>query len=170
MHHGVTAHRVADECDLVRANLIDDGDDIVTERREGPIGTAEPRLAVASQVDRYDLLPLGQVVDLVSPIGAIACPAIHEYHRWPVAGAIGCIRDLDAVTAGCHLGKCDWARWKHCALHANRPSASSWRGTAAFTEGNSRARVDATAAIASKEQARRAATELLGALRRVVPS
>ena len=82
MDHGVTAHRVANECDLVRANLIDDRDDIVTERREGPIGTAEPRLAVASQVDRDDLLPLGQVVDLASPIGAMSCPAMPN----PTAG------------------------------------------------------------------------------------
>ena len=33
MDDGVTAHRVANECDLLRANLVDNGDDIVTERR-----------------------------------------------------------------------------------------------------------------------------------------
>ena len=82
MDDGVTAHRVPDERDLLRADLVDHGDDIVTERREVPIGAAEPRLAVASQVDRDDLIPLGEVVDLVSPVGAIACPAVDENHRW----------------------------------------------------------------------------------------
>ena len=45
---GVTTHRVANERDLLRANFLDHGDDIVTERREIPIGAAEPRLAMAA--------------------------------------------------------------------------------------------------------------------------
>jgi len=39
---GVTTHRVANECDLLRTNLLDHRQDIVTERREIPIGAAEP--------------------------------------------------------------------------------------------------------------------------------
>jgi hypothetical protein len=78
MDDGVTAHRVTDERDLLRADLVDHGDDIVTERREIPVVAAEPRLAVASQVDRGDVIPLGEDVDLMGPIGAVAGPSVHE--------------------------------------------------------------------------------------------
>ena len=107
---GVTAHRVPDESDPVCAHLVDDRDDIVTERREIPIYAAQPRLAVSSQVYRDDLIALGQVVDLVSPNRAITSPAVHEDHRWSpatTAGAIRRIRNLDAVAAGRHLAQSD---------------------------------------------------------------
>ncbi len=101
MDDRVTAHRVADERDLLHAHFVDNGDDIVTERGEVPVGAAEPRLAVTSQVDRNDLIPLGKVVDLVRPVGPIASPAVHENDRRSF-GAIRCVRDLDAVTARGH--------------------------------------------------------------------
>ena len=69
---GGTAHRVAHERDAARADLVDHGDDIVTKRREVPVGASEPRLAVATQVDRDDVIPLGEVIDLVIPIRAVA--------------------------------------------------------------------------------------------------
>jgi hypothetical protein len=102
MDDRVTAHRVTDERHPARTNLVDHGDDIVTERRKIPVVAAKPRLAVASQVDRDDAIPLDEEVDLVSPIATIARPAVHESHRRgidSVARAIRCVRDLDTVTA-----------------------------------------------------------------------
>src|SRR5688500_18029804 len=99
MDHGVAAHRVADERDPVRLDLVDDGDDVVTEGREGPVRTAHPRLAMAPEVDRYDPAPFGQVVDLVRPIATVARPAMHERHHRSVIGAVSGIGDLHAVAA-----------------------------------------------------------------------
>src|SRR5687768_190027 len=51
-------------------------------------------------------MALGQVIDLVSPIHAIACPAVHKHDRRS-SGTMGRIRDLDAVAAGGHLAQSD---------------------------------------------------------------
>ena len=42
MDDGVTAHRVANEREPLRADVVDHGENIVAERREVPFVAAEP--------------------------------------------------------------------------------------------------------------------------------
>ncbi len=59
---------------------------------------------MTAEVDGYHEVPLCKVVDLVIPIRAVAGPAVHQHHggRFTRAGAMRCIRDLNAVAATCH--------------------------------------------------------------------
>jgi hypothetical protein len=59
---------------------------------------------MAAEVDGYDEMSLGKVVDLVIPNRAVAGPAVYQHHggRSTSTAAMRCIRDLDAVAATCH--------------------------------------------------------------------
>ena len=59
---------------------------------------------MAAEVDGYDEVPLCKVVDLMIPIRAVAGPAVHQHHggRFTSAGAMRCVRDLNAVATTCH--------------------------------------------------------------------
>ena len=93
-----------DERDVLGADLLDDGDDVVAERREVPVVAPEARLAVAAEVDGDDAVSLGEDVDLLGPGGAVARPAVHEDHRRGLAAgqAMDLVGDRDSVAAAGH--------------------------------------------------------------------
>ena len=94
------------ECNVPGADRIDDGDDVVAERREVPITAPGTRLAVATEVHGDDVVPLGEDVELPAPEGAVARPPVDEDHsgRIAVGAAMALVCDLDAVAAPCHAG------------------------------------------------------------------
>jgi hypothetical protein len=97
---------VPDECNVAGADCLDDGDDVVVERREGPVAAPGTRLAVVTEVHGDDAVPLGEDVDLPAPEGAVARPPMDEDHSGCIAvGApVALVCDLDAVAAACHAG------------------------------------------------------------------
>ena len=74
-----------DERDVVGADLLDHGDDVVAEGREVPVASPDTRLAVATEVEHDDLVPLGEEVDLAGPVGAVAGPPVDQDDRESVA-------------------------------------------------------------------------------------
>ena len=112
IHDGIAAHGVPDEGDVVGADLLDHGDDVVAEGREVPVASPQTRFAVATEVERDDLVPLGEEVDLAGPVGAVAGPPVDQDDGERGAGgvAMDVVRKLDAVVAACH----EWSlaqRW-----------------------------------------------------------
>jgi hypothetical protein len=95
---------VPDERDVLGADLLDHGDNVVAEGREVPVVAPEARLAMAPDVERDDVVPLGQEVDLAGPVGAVAGPPVDQDDRESVTAdaTMGLVRKLDAVAAAGH--------------------------------------------------------------------
>jgi hypothetical protein len=113
-----------DECDVPGADLLDGGDDIVAERGEVPVIAPDAGLAVATRVDGDDAVPLGEEVDLVGPVGAVARSSMDEHHNRcvPAGASVGRVRDLDAVAAPCHVRMLADASWLPTVLIRSPPA------------------------------------------------
>ena len=102
--HPDRAARAADDDDPRSRYLLDDGDDVVSERRQRPVGSADARRSVTAEVNatppggaRTGARPGG-------PRGAIARPAVDQHHRERRTGvvAVDLVCDVDTVCTARH--------------------------------------------------------------------
>ena len=77
----LAAHRVADQHEIVQVERVDDRGYVFAEGLHGPHGAVQARFAVPGQVDVHDPMRLGEVLDLLRPVTAVAAPAVNEHQR-----------------------------------------------------------------------------------------
>jgi hypothetical protein len=87
LDHNAAPQGMADQDDPVEVQCLDDGQDILGERRDCPFRAPSPRLPVAGQIDAHDEMPFGEGLSLEIPVLATARPAVNKEKGGPAAAS-----------------------------------------------------------------------------------
>src|SRR6185369_16454071 len=89
------ADRLAQDSGLVDLQMIHEGHDVVGKVEAIGAALDIVRPAEAAQVQRYDLVPLREVADLLPPDRVVAAGAVQEDERWPAT--VDLVIEVDPV-------------------------------------------------------------------------